>query len=449
MGSVEASITPSIVRSDGPSSSPSSRPSLEESFLPSLLPSMDPSNLPTKMRSDKPSSVPSESPSVKESSAPSLTTSSIPTLVSSNKPSVSSSPTTRYVCPAMSVEYNLCLQRGNYKNSFDEVGKVKFAVSTVNNEYVWELRIENFVDDIVGNDILRRDTPENIKAYVGSSPPSSNVGSYNYKFTDSLPYANDENLIAFGGLSCDNDLYFGVHLDAETGDTIWAIPCSDGSSTDFPYEQFSVGWGGYSSYSSIDCHQCTDLLLENSIFRRRLFSDEEDHIHAANSADFDCLFEENDISCPYCLSCLGLCDDECGFYSYPSEDDLLSCLENMIPECSDKCSDVCNGHFIDHIFASSSEDDNAFNMNPYDSSNHSNPSTTSTHSTSEMICSAQDMNQNACPYCDTCLAACDDECGFYTSASVEEWTTCFENLSDECVDMCKDVCRKEFSIEVK
>ena len=48
----------------------------------------------------------------------------------------------------MSAEYNLCLQRGNYQNSYDEVGVVKFAVSTVNNEYVWELRIDNFVDDM-------------------------------------------------------------------------------------------------------------------------------------------------------------------------------------------------------------------------------------------------------------------------------------------------------------
>ncbi|GFH56788.1 hypothetical protein CTEN210_13264 [Chaetoceros tenuissimus] len=676
--SVEASITPSIVRSDEPSYSPSSRPSVEESSLPSLLPSMDPSNLPTKMRSDKPSSVPLESPSVKESSAPSLTSSSIPTLVSSNKPSVSSSPTTRYVCPAMSVEYNLCLQRGNYQNKYDEVGVMKFAVSTVNNEYVWELRIENFVNDIVGGNVLRRDTPENIKAYVGSSIPGSNPGSYNYKFTDSLPYTYDEDLIAFGGLSCDNDLYFGVHLDAETGDTIWAIPCSDGSSTDVPYEQFKQGWGGYSSYSAVACSDCSDgpgpdvtaapvggfplpptslptaasvipsvlgstspssapsftspsiptlsssnkpsvssspttryvcpamsveynlclqrgnyknsydevgkvkfavstvnneyvweLRIENFVndivggnvlrrdtpenikayvgssipgsnpgsynykftdslpytydedliafgglscdndlyfgvhldaetgdtiwaipcsdgsstdvpyeqfmqgwggyssysavacsecendtaIRRDLNSDErlelesdsesqeellDGHRRLSNTFQqfevFHCLFDDSDTECPYCLPCLSECDDECGFFSYPSEEEMVTCLENLPKECATTCKDVCHGKFVENLFEA-----------PMNEMRRSLLEKDKDDTLPGSTCSAEDLNQKECPHCETCLAQCDDECIFYGSGSIEEWNTCFDNISDECIGICWDVCKKDFA----
>lgn len=67
---------------------------------------------------------------------------------------------------------------------------------------------------------------------------------------------------------------------------------------------------------------------------------------------FECLFDEEEVSCPYCLSCLGQCDDECGFYSYPSREDLLSCIRNLLPTCRDTCKDVCNEQFAKTVFGS-------------------------------------------------------------------------------------------------
>jgi hypothetical protein len=138
--------------------------------------------------------------------------------------------------------------------------------------------------------------------------------------------------------------------------------------------------------------------------------------------------------CPYCLPCLSECDDECVFYSYPSEVEMITCLENLTNECAKTCKDVCHGKFVETLFESPMND-LRINLTEKDEEVEMPISS----------CSAEDLNKKECPHCETCLAQCDDECVLYGSGSIEEWNTCFDNISDECIGICWDVCKKDFA----